>query len=212
MRPAAVAAALPVVPRCFSGETVVCVASGPSLTPDDVTYCRGRARVLVVKDAIRLAPWADVLFGSGADAGHWWKRNGPSLTGFAGARYTLDPAAAEWATVLRHNGPTGLSTDPTTLRTGKNSGYAAINLAALLGAAKIVLLGYDLTPAPDGKDRWFGAHPWQTMPWSVLGQIVAPIYATLVQPLADLGIEIVNASRQTALTCFPRQSITEALA
>lgn len=200
------------VPRVWPGATVVILASGPSLTADDVASCQGRAKVIAVKDAIRLAPWADCLYGSGADAGSWWRLNGPNLTEYSGLRYTLDPAAAKWADVLSYNGTDGLSTDPTALRTGKNSGYAAVNLAVHLGAAKIVLLGYDLREGPEQQQRWFGSHPWPSRPWSELGLMVMPLYATLVEPLAALNISIVNASRATALTCFPRITLAEALA
>lgn len=196
----------------WPGATIVCIASGPSLTPADVDYCRGRARVLAVKDAIRLAPWADALYGAGADGGGWWKRNGPAISWFEGPRFTLDPAAAAWATVLRDTGFTGLDTDPSGLKTGKNSGYQAINLAVHLGAARIVLLGYDLQEGAGGKQRWFGNHPWQTRSWFELGPMVAPLFETLVAPLQALGVRVVNASRATRLTCFDRAPIDQALA
>jgi len=36
-----------------------------------------------------------------------------------------------------------------------------VNLAVQLGAARILLLGYDMR-AVDGKTHWFGEHPWPT--------------------------------------------------
>jgi hypothetical protein len=39
----------------------------------------------------------------------------------------------------------------------------------------------------------------------------AEAYNTLVKPLRELGIGIVNCSRETALTCFPRLAIDQAL-
>jgi hypothetical protein len=167
--------------------------------------------VLAVKDAIRLAPWADALYGAGRDAGGWWPRNGPTLTNYSGWRFTLDPKAAPWATVLRETGFTGLERDPSGLRTGKNSMYQAINLAVHLGARRIVLLGCDLQPGPQGEQHWFGSHPWGTRSWSELGPMVRPLFETLVTPLAELGIDIVNASRQTALTCFRQATLDDAL-
>jgi hypothetical protein len=199
------------VPRLWPGETVVCLGSGPSLTREDVASCRGRARVIAIKDSVTLAPWADVLYGCGRDSGGWWAKNGPRLADFAGLRFTLDPKAAAWATVLRETGMTGLETDPSGLRTGKNSGFQAINLAVHLGARRIVLLGYDLQRT-GGRERWFGSHPWQTRSWSELGLAMIPLFETLVSPLAALGITIINASRETALACFPRQPLAEALA
>jgi hypothetical protein len=198
----------PSVPRLWPGETFVCLASGPSLTPADVDYCRGKARVIAIKDALRLAPWADVLYGSGGDTGRWWALNGPTLPRFPRLRYTLDPKAAKYAIVLENTGVTGIERNPTGLRTGKHSGYQAINLAVHLGARKVVLLGYDLQPNA-GRDHWFGPHPYSTAPipyWAL-----RELFPSLLGPLAELGVELVNASRDTALTCVPRVSLQEAL-
>jgi hypothetical protein len=200
------------VPRAWPGSTIVCVASGPSLCADDVEACRGRARVLAIKDSIRLAPWADALYGAGSDRGGWWRLNGPRLESFTGLRFTLDPAAAKWAVVLKNTGLTGLERHPSGLRIGRNSGYQGINLAVHLGAKRIVLLGYDMQPSSDGRERWFGDHPWSALSWSELGKMCVPFFETMLPALAELGIRVINASRETALTCFSRQSIAEALA
>lgn len=199
----------PSVPRLWPGSTIVCLASGPSLTPEDVAFCQVRARVIAIKDTVRLAPWADVLYGCGCDTGQWWQRIGSTLN-FPGLAYTLDKAAAKWATPLRNAGPVGLETDPTGLRTGSNSGYQAINLAVHLGAARIVLLGYDMQVTADRtKDHFYGTHPWQP---HIPVLAFLPHFQGLVDPLRALGIEVVNATRQTALTCFPRAPLAEALA
>jgi len=196
------------VPRLWPGETVVCLGSGPSLTQDDVNACRGRARVLAIKNTVTLAPWADVVYGSGSDAGGrtWWSREGPALP-FDGLRYTLDPQARHWASVLQMGPETGLSADPSRLALGRHSGYQAINLAVHLGAARIVLLGYDLQPT-GGQDHYFGAHPHGIpVPFDLFHRH----FPSIVEPLRAAGVEVVNASRVTALTLFPRMSITEAL-
>ncbi len=195
-------APLPAVPRLWPESTIVCLAGGPSLTPADVDACRDRGvRVIAIKEAIRLAPWCDLLYACDAK---WWNHYGPTLT-FQGPRYSLEPQ--QYAVKLRETGPTGLELDPTGLRTGRNSGYQAINLAVHLGARQIILLGYDLQP--DGRqDHWFGQHPWKLRPcygWE-------PLFETLVAPLAAAGVSVLNASRRTLLTCWPHMSIDEALA
>lgn len=189
------------VPRLWPDSTIAIFASGPSLTAADVDYCRSRARTIAIKDSVRLAPWADVLY---ACDGKWWRHYGMSLR-FDGLRFSLDKGAAAVATVLKNTGETGLELDPSGLRTGKNSGYQAINVAVHLGAKRIVLLGYDMQPH-EGKDHWFGAHPWRTVPPYVLFK---PLFETLVEPLRRLGVEVLNASRRTALTCFPCCALEE---
>lgn len=196
------------VPRLWPGATVVCLGTGPSLTAEDVEACRGQ-RVIAIKNAVTLAPWADVVYGAGADATGktWWSREGPSLA-YDGLRYTLDQRARQWASVLRMGRVDGLSTDPSRLNLGHNSGYQAINLAFLLGAARIVLLGYDCQ-GQAGRDHYFGAHPHGRRPPY---DLFLKYFGTIVQPLIDLGVRVLNASRETAIRCFPRVSLAEALA
>lgn len=205
------ASAVP-VPCLWPEATVVCLGSGPSLTPADVDYCRGRARVIAIKDAVRLAPWADALYGAGADAGGdtWWRRQGPALT-FEGLRYCLDPKAASWASVLAPGPVQGLTSDRRRLATGGHSGYSAINLAVHLGARRVVLLGYDLQ-ATGGQDHFFGSHPHghsrRALPFALFQH-----HFPSIRPALDArGVTVVNASRETALDLFPRMPITEALA
>ncbi len=193
------------VPRMWPDSTIVVLATGPSLCQADVDACRGRARVIAIKDAIQLAPWVDVLYSCGSDIGLWWHKFGPGLSWYHGLRYTLDPNAAEWAQVLRNTGYVGLETDPSGLRTGKNSGYQSIGLARHLGAARIVLLGFDA----EGTTHFFGPHR-DSMARPNLRDF-APLFETLVEPLTALGVEVLNASRQSQITAFQRVSLEEAL-
>lgn len=197
------------VPRLWPGSTIVCLGTGPSLTQADVDSCRGRARVIAIKHAIDMAPWADVLYACGADASRWWQKHGERLAGFAGLRYTLDPKGEPHATVLKNTGYSGIETDPSGLRTGKNSGFQAINLAAHLGAVRIVLLGYDMMTGANDRDHFYGSHAnGVRVPFHDL----KPFFVEIVAPLRALGVEVVNATRSSALDCFPKVSLADALA
>ena len=68
------------VPRLWPGATVACLGCGPSLNADQVVLLRGRARVIAINDAWRVAPWADVLYGCD---GRWWRKHG-GVPGFGG--------------------------------------------------------------------------------------------------------------------------------
>lgn len=199
------------VPRRWPGATVVCVASGPSLTREDVEYARPRASLVVVNDAVTLAPWAEVFYTSD----QYWLPKHAGLPTFAGEKYAVLPGRGKWnpfakfpdVKALANTGADGLETDPGGLRTGRNSGYAAINLAVHLGAARIVLLGYDMGVGPKGEAHFLGDKKSQPH-----YHLFRAAFKTLVAPLAALGIEIVNSTRRTALTCFPQLPIEEALA
>jgi hypothetical protein len=206
-----------VVPRIAAKTgTVVCLATGPSLTPEDVAYVRGKAAVIAVNDAHRLAPWADVLYSGDR---YWWRhyRGVPSFTGYkVGIEHATgrhDRAVAKlvpellWMRVTGHH---GVESAATGLRTcGHNSGGQAVNLAVHLGARRIVLLGYDMG-VPGAKRHFFGDHPvglsnthnfptWRTA------------FRTMTAPLTALGVAVLNCSRSTSLDAFPLAVLEDVL-
>lgn len=203
------------VERLWPGSTVVCIASGPSLTQDDCDYVRGKARVIVVNTSYERAPWADALY---ACDDVWWRwqhefdkltrkpRWHPRRPAFEGLKFAMDKNAARWpgVTVLKNLGPDGLSLDPRGLKHGKNSGYAAIGLAVLLGASRVVLLGYDMQRGPKGEEHW---HPNHLQHRDNPFPQFLRLYGTLVEPLKAAGVEVVNCSRRSALRCFPMSDL-----
>jgi hypothetical protein len=194
------------VPRLWPGSTVVCIGGGPSLTREDVEYCRGRAKVIAINNAYQLAPWADVLFAADAK---WWDWH-EGVKYFAGLRYSItSPPAKYGVTVLQRTSGPGLDLNPLALRRGQNSGYQAINLAVHLGASRILLLGYDMQKGPHGEEHWHGDHPDKSR--SPYGQFIAR-FESLMAPLRALQVDVINCSRRTALPWFPCQPLREALA
>lgn len=100
-----------------------------------------------------------------------------------------------------------LCNEPNGLATGRNSGFQAINLAYLTGAARIVLLGYDMKGSVQ-QMHWFGDHPLKTSPG------VLNLFITGFNKLAKhrpAGLDIINCSADTALTCFARESLESVL-
>lgn len=89
-----------------------------------------------------------------------------------------------------------------------NSGAGAVSLAGLAGARRVLMLGYDCQRT-GGKVHWHGNHPKGlgnagSMPkWP---QQFAKLKAAME------GVEIINCSRATALTCFPRGDLETCLA
>ena len=194
------------VPPLFEGETVVCIGGGPSLTAGDVDRVEGKARVVAVNDAHRLPPWADVLYGCDRK---WWRWHG-GVPEFPGLKVSLEETGEADIKLLGNSGELGFDPDRRRLRTGANGGYQAIHLAVHLGARRIVLLGYDMKPAPDGRTHWFGEHPVATKP-SVFAAVMLPKFPTLKAALDRLGVEVVNATPDSALTIWPTHRLDEVL-
>lgn len=195
------------VPKLWPGETVVLIGGGPSLTPADVAAVRGHARVIAINRAYECAPFADAMYA--CDGKLWdWVHGAPD---FGGLKYSIDPAAAKWpgVQVLANTGPLGLELEPTGLRTGKNSGYQSIGLAVHFGAARILLLGFDLSPAPDGRSHWHPDHPdGRPSPYPQMREA----FDSLIAPLAAIRVSVVNCSRRTALATFPIVALEDELA
>jgi hypothetical protein len=203
----------PRVARRWPSSTIVCAASGPSLTEADLAYVRGKAPLIAVNDVYRLAPWADALVA--ADASWWLAHEG--VPGFAGEKWSIEHVSwsrlkDRWPDVkrLKCTGHDGIETEPTGLRSGRNTGALAIGLAVHYGASLIVLLGYDMGHSADGPSHFFGHHKGSMRQSSPYGLFKAKLQ-TMVAPLKALNIAIVNCSRTTALECFPRQPLESVL-
>lgn len=204
-----------VIPRLFPDSIIVCVGTGPSLCAADLRelYHDQRAVVIAVNDAYRVVA-ADVLYA--ADVRWWqWHVNVPDYD-MPRLKYVADAAALEYRRALIPIHVTkrdGLETKPIGVSSGGHSGYQALNLAVHFGARRIILLGYDMQSAVDDPLRHhahaLGEHPDQSHPTyaSRIG-----VYETIVQPLIDLQIDVINASRASAITAFRRLPLHAALA
>lgn len=202
------------VPLLWPGGTIVCLACGPSLSAPDVELVRrareaGRVRVIAINAAVRLAPWADVRYAH--HAADWDRREDQAiLAAFKGLKYSIEAGSAKHgATLLRMSGSEGLETvDRGAIRHGKTSGYQSIGVAVHLGAKRIILLGYDAKRNAAGVLHFYSCvgrqGPSDFAIW-------LRHYATLPGPLAAAGVDVLNASRETAIEVFPRVELEEVL-
>lgn len=168
-------------------------------------------RTIAVNDCWRIAPHADLLYA----ADHAWWEVHSGVPDFAGERWTQDKSkgietAKRWGLrCVRSESRPGLSFDPTFIHQGGNSGFQVLNLAVLFGAARILLLGFDMQWS-GGKSHWFGDHPAPLRNPNNFKAYRAAFDQAAPQ-LKDAGIEVINCSVETALTCFPRARIQEVL-
>lgn len=196
------------VPRDWEGQTAVCIATGPSLTQEDVDYVRGKAKVIAISDAILMAPWADVLYSCDAK---WWRHPSKHFgLKWDGLKVGLHSNIEfEKVNVLQYTTHSGFDERPTHLATGHNSGYQALHLAVHFGAKHIILLGYDMGAA-GGKTHFFGAHPDNLESNSPYKKFCSA-FETLKEPLDNMGVTVVNCTRKSALKCFTKLPLRVAL-
>jgi hypothetical protein len=207
-----VASALEAIPARWRGATVIVAAPGPSLTAEVVERCKGH-RTVAVQDAYRLMPFADVLYGCDAE---WWRVHG-GAAGFNGQKWsTHDDAhndkravAADYGVhLVAGKAAEGFSLDPAVIHYGSSSGFQAVNLAILMGAAKIVLIGFDMRVA-DGRRHFFGDHPEPLNNKADFASFVPP-FVRAAQSMPP-GVEILNATPGSALQCLPMVDLDDVL-
>jgi len=95
------------------------------------------------------------------------------------------------------------------IHSGLNSGYQAIGLAYALGADRIILIGYDMQHT-GGARHWHGDHPDGLKNAQGVEKWVKH-FESLAVDLEGEGIEVVNCTIETALTCFQRADLRDVL-
>lgn len=192
------------LPNAWRGQTVACIASGPSLVRADCDAVRGAGlRTIVCNASFRAAPWADILLGM--DLRFWQAYADEIVATFPGRRIGCGAR-------IEHLGIGGETIRPMHMWLPKqrNTGANAIALAVAMGAARVLLLGYDAQPGADGRAHWHADHPAPlhnatSMPaWP-------KHFANVAEFARRKGAAVINCSRATALACFPRRPLAAEL-
>lgn len=208
----------------WRGKTVAVVACGPSAKGTGVELLKGRLPIIAIKQAgIDLVPWADVIYGCDAA---WWRN--------VAVRHKLQCLKIAWAKDVC-NGETGIVPiklalfdgvqttakldlvdrimvdEPGFIGGGGNSGFQALNLAVQFGATRIMLIGYDMSDRGGshyyGRNMWHGANN-PSEPGFIRWKRA---FEKNQQVLTDLGVEVINAAPLSALKCFPRMTVQQAI-
>jgi len=184
----------------WKGQTVFIVGGGPSAKSIDFDLIRDKGVVVAVNDAAMALGWADALFT--ADMTYVGRR-GAFINSFRGDKILAAPD-----TYIRPNGLVGvewvsrtqeLSMAPMKTITG-NSGLSAMVLAIARGAARVVLIGFDMNDG-DGS-HWFPEYEWDTR----LSCEHYPIWVAHMEAISGwakaTGCDIVNVNPGSAIRCF----------
>ena len=199
----------------FKNKTVVCLASGPSITKCQVEIVRNsECPTIAVNNTFQLAPWCDILFA--ADL-RWWYRyfeeasqNKSELWTIKGVgehfyKRTKSTPRINEVDFVRHP----CLGKGNVVSHGGNSGYIAINLAYLFGANKIVLVGYDHQHT-NNKTHWHGDHDKKQFTQNA-GDTDRWLdnFDILAGELKEEGVDLVNCSISTAITSCRRGNLED---
>lgn len=200
------------------GATVLVMASGPSMSEADAQRVRAwrtgvtpyLRRVIVINTTFRLAPWADVLYACDAK---WWDYHAAEVSalGFCGGLWSIqtEARARHGVQIIESKRGAGLGREPGVINQGTNSGYQAINFAWQCGAARIVLLGFDMHEV-GGRAHWHADHPGKIRRANPYAQWLLK-FPQLASDLDEEGCEVVNCTPNSALRAFQQMPLDEAL-
>jgi hypothetical protein len=205
------------LPRDWEGDTVVLIASGPSLTKGQVAEAKfswidGDVRVMGCNNAYQIAPWLDALYC--CDPEYWDFHIDAIRKTHIDDLISQDRLSCEkyglWWTPKTKDGnlDRGFSGDPTKINTGGSSGFQQLNVAALRGAKKIILIGYDCTDA--GRRHWHPDHEGKMDKRASYAEWLAH-YRKAAPTIERMGIEVINCSPGSAIDCFRRDTIGNVL-
>ena len=140
---------------------IVCCATGPSITEQQVRVARTKGRLFVCNVAYKLAPDAELLYAINPE---WWRYYWLDVCELPCEKWTASPIAAKEFPINligEENGIGGFSTDRSYIHSGYGSGYSLCSMAHRAGAKRIALLGYSLSYASDysGRERFSGSTP-----------------------------------------------------
>ncbi len=211
-----------------AGRTVVCLASGPSLTLDIVRRCTGQAVITVNSSAYACVEAgitdATLYF---TDSG-WYTHRRDLVANWPGLVVSMSRTAKrEMPDKVkrvkgvgsppfppRQNGRPGFpALGSSEIQQGRNSGNTAVSLAIAMGACRVLLVGYDCKVV-NGREHF---HPNE-------GDYAGPrdlglyddeykrAFAGWREAAEASGVDILNATPGSAITEFEMVDLNEALA
>lgn len=209
-------------PYFDDGLPTAIVGQGRSLDGFDLNQLRGKAHVIAVKAAIFELPWADCGFGQDFPRLVEWRDrlDDPAIT--MPVYWAIHPQ--EWAnsklrkrphphsiTYLRKPAGWKISADPSATHEGGTSGFGALNLGVLKRAKDIFLFGFDYNGPHKAIHRNGGHYIEPRQQQLVAWAIWAYHYRLVVEPLKALGVRVLNASPNSAITSFEKISLAQAV-
>ena len=175
----------------WEGKTVACIASGPSLSAEDCALVeRAGIPAIAVNTSWKMARFAEIIYAGDLS---WWKAYGQEI----------DIKAEKWTCSRRASVQYGAQFHK--IGGVYNSGLRAIQLAIGFGASRILLLGYDAT-VKNGT-HWHGNHAKTKNPDEARCLKWHRQFAALDRK----GAQVINCTPGSALECFPKMPISEAL-
>lgn len=191
------------------GQDAYVVGGGPSLRHFDWALIKGK-NTIGCNSAYTLG--ADIIKITIFGDWEWWKRIGLKGTeSYGGVVVGCSPRLLKkqdpcpWLLYMERYFTVGLGKD--TLGFHGNTGALAVNLALILGATKIHLLGFDMKMGPDRSPNWHDLRYEPGNPESYPHFIREFRWVERTLPQVFPGAEIINVTDDSDLPYFPKVSL-----
>lgn len=207
----------------FDGETAVLIATGPSLTDEQLNFVRAsNAKVFTINNVYQRYPETDVHLSCDFP---WWCHYFPTdvrLQELKAPRYTWHPVIAKEYGIdyIKGVDKPGLSTDRSVIHINHGSGPMAINLAAHYGISKLILIGHDMKFAPDYKPHqqdpgsvsrhYFDEYPKHLQHWPSVkvGKSAPGVLDGLIERYDQMTYQLENVFGMDVVNCTPGSALT----
>lgn len=191
----------------FKNKPAILIATGPSLTEEVVEVIRKYKDDYVIfgcNDTYRLVDFLDIHY---ACDKKWWDHHGhkfrekfPELESWTQSK---ESAQKYGLNLVEGEHRPRLSTDPTKIHWGSNSGFQQLNLAFLMGCSKFILVGYNMRRDGKNKSHFFGDHPGNLKSSSPYPKFIEAF--NLIQK--EIKPFIVNCTPESALGMFRKNDL-----
>ncbi|MFA5900349.1 MAG: hypothetical protein WC829_14700 [Hyphomicrobium sp.] len=176
------------IEKIWGGETVAILGAGPDMTAELAETARGH-KTIAVNRAVKFAPWADMFVALDPHHPFWEEAENVGFKGLRVCGIDCDIDAL-YPGMMYEN----VSTETGSIQI-RNNALAAIRIAAMCGAKKIILIGFD-------PERYEEVHAHTGFTGLVLGlaQITAELQANGIE------IERIDSVQQFPGTRAPRRA------
>ena len=209
----------------YQGEAAIIIGTGPSLSDEQLKIAinaqiYGRARLFGCNNAYQVA----ILDVHLACNWQWWDKYFEDIKSHSCDKWTPRKESAdkyEGVNYIEERWAGGLSINPSYIHAHHGSGPQIVNLATLYGCTKLLLIGWDMRfPGKISDHEYTGKrhfhnetdltskHWPRTGPNGELAGLIKEMET--IKP-ADYGIEIINCTPNSAMTCFPMGNLEDCL-
>lgn len=214
-------------PGAWRNEPAFIIGGGPSVRECRIEKIQGCGRIIATNRGLELPikpdiwTWADLRLWMWALYDGLLKKLADAIRNFHGLRVTRDTKSDYEARVyprdvllIPYTTEPKLGESFDRMHGANNTGFWALNMAYLLGANPIVLIGFDCATSDKGQedsaDWWHGGYPEFVRAESL--QSYAGYFQEVAKQLDALGVTVFNASPLTELDCWPVMELDDALA